>query len=94
MNLDALGGTRGDAFAVAGGQVVGDYGPAGNAQFRPFRWTSTGGMVDLGTLGGTTSVAYGVNKLGQVVGQAALPNNTASHAFLYDNGTLKDLNAS
>ncbi|MGZ5053610.1 MAG: hypothetical protein ACXWAT_01545 [Methylobacter sp.] len=33
-----------------------------------FSWTPTGGMVDLGTLGGSYSQAAAVNAAGQVVG--------------------------
>jgi len=47
-------------------------------------------VTDLGTLGGATSTARGINAKGQVVGCA----DTASghrHAFLYDNGKMTDL---
>ena len=47
-------------------------------------------MTDLGTLGGTYSVATGINNSGQIVGYA----DTASgqtHAFLYSGGTMTDL---
>ena len=50
------------------GQVVGDSFTAGDAARHAFSWTPTGGMVDLGTLGGTYSIAYAVNGSGQVVG--------------------------
>ena len=89
VNLDALGGTRGDAFAVAGGQVVGDYGPAGNAQFRPFRWTSTGGMVDLGTLGGTNGRAIALNATGDIVGRSVTAAG-AQHATLWKPPVVAD----
>jgi probable HAF family extracellular repeat protein len=46
-------------------------------------------MHDLGTLGGRTSVALGINKTDQVVGIASL-NDFVNHAFLYD-GTMHDL---
>ncbi len=51
-------------------------------------WTAT----DLGNLGGTIlNLAFGINNRGQVVGQSALPGNTAFHAFLWQNGTMTDL---
>jgi probable HAF family extracellular repeat protein len=38
--------------------------------------------IDLGTLGGTSSYASGINDLGQVVGSAYLPGDLVQHAFL------------
>jgi probable HAF family extracellular repeat protein len=60
-----------------------------------------GKMIDLGVLPGTTqSAALGINDQGQVVGISGtgyLPlgvatNLTSSHAFLYQNGVMTDLN--
>jgi probable HAF family extracellular repeat protein len=50
-------------------------------------------IADLGTLGGSQSVANGINNLGQVVGSANL-NSTSpitNHAFLYASGVMTDL---
>jgi probable HAF family extracellular repeat protein len=52
---------------------------------------SDGIMQDLGTFGGTTSYAYGINNSGQVVGQAYTAGNATAHAFLYSDGVMQDL---
>jgi probable HAF family extracellular repeat protein len=52
-----------------------------------------GQMVDLGTLGGTYSVANGVNDSGVVVGASYLSGTTNEHAFVYENGSMIDLNS-
>src|SRR6185312_15697256 len=48
-------------------------------------------VIDLGTLGGSSTYSYGVgvNKSGQVAGYA-LVSGTTEHAILY-NGTMRDL---
>ena len=75
-----------------GGQVVGNSlvhgipGAVGQYTERAFLYTSGVGMVDLGTLGGATGDASGINNSGQIVGAATLAGDqrfAASHAFLY-----------
>src|SRR4030095_7335468 len=51
-----------------------------------FVWTSSGGMVDLGTLGGPSSAAAAVNQSGHVVGwaqTAGTPLDKNWRAFLW-----------
>jgi probable HAF family extracellular repeat protein len=47
-------------------------------------------ITDLGTLGGTTSYAFGVNIHGDVAGSSTTASG-AEHAFLYHNGAMTDL---
>jgi probable HAF family extracellular repeat protein len=49
-----------------------------------------GGIVDLGTLVGKTSRAYGINNHGQVVGTSATASG-AEHASLWQDGKMTDL---
>ena len=47
-------------------------------------------ITDLGTLGGNSSTATGINNSGQVAGYSYTTGNRPFHAFLYD-GSLHDL---
>jgi probable HAF family extracellular repeat protein len=47
-------------------------------------------MTDLGTLGGTISVAFGINDGGQIVGRSRTAAGEV-HAFLYQHGVMTDL---
>jgi len=49
-------------------------------------------IVDLGTLGGNSSTAYGLNDLGQIVGSSDTGQRT-SHAFLWEAGRMTDLDS-
>jgi probable HAF family extracellular repeat protein len=68
-----------DAGQVVGQSYINSHG------FRAFLYDSAG-MHDLGTWG----LAYGINGLGQIVGEA---DDTAQHAFLYTGGAMTDLNS-
>lgn len=47
-------------------------------------------VIDLGSLGGNATVPLALNDLGQVVG-ASLTASGESHAFLWENGAMRDL---
>ena len=101
--MTSLGTLPGDvssaAYSInASGQVVGissnggsGYFPANvpPALYQAFLY-SGGTMTGLGTLGGASSEAYGINNAGQVVGVA---DTASGHqlAFLYSGGTMTNL---
>jgi probable HAF family extracellular repeat protein len=48
-------------------------------------------LTDLGTLGGQSSYARGINDSGVVVGYSTLSTGTSTHAFLFRDGIMHDL---
>jgi probable HAF family extracellular repeat protein len=76
-------------------QVVGESDTANGRH--AFLWQSSTGMIDLGTLGGPTSIATGINDAGQVCGTSDTASG-AYHAFLWTpttpngtTGSMQDL---
>ncbi len=88
------------------GQVVGlsDNGEIdpvlGGPQGRGVLWESDGSIVNLGTLGGTQSLAGAINNQGQIIGVAAdeIPDPysifgwaTETRGFVWEKGAMRDL---
>jgi probable HAF family extracellular repeat protein len=48
-------------------------------------------ITDLGTLGGSSSAAYGINAGGQVVGYSTIAGDSNYHGFLFDQNHMTDL---
>lgn len=71
------------------GQVVGASQAQAGAGYHAFLWTN-GKLTDLGTLGGSGSMAYSVNDRGHVVGGAETAEGT-TRAFLWEQGRMHDL---
>lgn len=97
INIGDLGG---DAWHTPmdiddAGDVVGFSNPRGviGIDFNPhaFLWTRAGGIRDLGTLpGDANSQGLGVNSSLQVVG---VSTGATNRAFLWENGSMQDLNS-
>jgi probable HAF family extracellular repeat protein len=98
-NLGTLGGAESSALDInSSGQIVGWSNPAGATNSRAFFYDGSE-MNDIGSLGGYSSVAKAINNSGQVVGWSHIvvdyeqdPFVIDEHAFLYDNGSIIDLN--
>jgi probable HAF family extracellular repeat protein len=71
------------------GQVVGQSDLPGGANAHAFLWDKKNGVKDLGTLGGSGSVARWINDAGDVVGGGSTPNDQAFHATLWRHRDLK-----
>lgn len=94
----AFTGAHGNGVSTAGAVSVGDYTDfAGGIVPRAFRWTSAGGMVDIGTLGGVQSSAFAVTPDGSVItGQAYTVGsvhtaNGVARAFRWTSAGMQDL---
>jgi probable HAF family extracellular repeat protein len=98
INLGNLGGTglNGGHHACAinnSGQVVGHSDLTGDTTFHTFLWTWETGMKDIGTLPGDfASTAVSINDPGAVVG-VSLDSNFNPRAFVWESGSMTDLNA-
>ena len=99
QDLGTLGGPDSTAaFVNERGQIAGQsytnttINPATSTPTQdPFFWEN-GKMVDIGTLGGTFGVSFGMNNRGQVIGDSNLAGDQSKHAFMWDKKEgLRDL---
>ena len=81
-----------DAGEVVGSAVMSSTATGYHAY--SFNISGSGGMQDLGTLGGDFSWADGINSAGQIVGTSTTTTaDNMEHAFIYSGGTMMDLNS-
>jgi len=73
------------------GHVVGKGVHSGETH--AFLWLGSGLPIDLGTLGGDLSVAFGLNGSDEVVGYSNVKKGGAFHGFVWKKGVLKDIGA-
>jgi probable HAF family extracellular repeat protein len=106
--IDVAGNPINDKGQIVGGSTTSSIpNPiTGIPPWDPFLWEEGTGMIDLGTLGGVYGGAQGINNRGQVIGQSSIAadpgacngfpdnGNDNCHPFLWDHGTLIDLNTS
>lgn len=99
IDIGTLGGDTWNTPAAINrhGDVVGFASQRGDdpdaPRLRAFLWTRSQGIKDLGVLDGhATALALGINDGGQIVGTSC-PTAGACHAFIYENGVMKNLNA-
>ena len=95
IDLGTFGGTISSATDINNrGEVVGLAGAQFDTEPLAFRWRG-GPLEMLGNLGGGPfSRAAAINQRGQIVGDSLVfdpSSGFATHAFLYDDGTMTDL---
>jgi probable HAF family extracellular repeat protein len=94
--LGTLGGRHSYGRGINNlGQVVGEAYTAdqgGNHASHAFLWSESNGMIDLGTLGGEYSDAEAINDFGDIVGESDTLGNVQTHAVLWTQGQMFDLN--
>lgn len=91
-DLGSLGGVKGSgAYSISSTGVVAGYSFITGASFVHAMVNDHGEVLDLGTLGGTQSLARAVNASGIVVGWAYPPGVAWQRAFRWDGTSMVDL---
>ena len=91
-DLGSLGGAQGSAaYALNGRGIAAGYSFIEGATLVHAMVSDRGTALDLGTLGGTQSLARSVNVAGDIVGWAYPAGQAIQHAFRWHAGTMTDL---
>jgi probable HAF family extracellular repeat protein len=101
VDLGALGGVYAQAMAInedgvvtGNAEILGEIAGARHAFLFEIVSTKlglTGGMRDLGTLGGTHSYGTAINGQNHVAGYSSMEGDDRVHAFLFDGKQMHDL---
>jgi probable HAF family extracellular repeat protein len=93
VSLAGLGGSLTQALDInASGSMVGWGSPVGSTPYHACFWQDPSTVLDLGTLGGTESQAFALNRHNTVVGTARVSSNY-HRAFVWEgSGSLVNLN--
>lgn len=89
-DLGGLGGGSG-AIALSGTGAAVGYSFVSGTNFVHAMENEFGHVRDLGTLGGTQSLARGVNRVGSIVGWSYPAGSTRQYAFLWRGGVMTSL---
>ncbi len=89
--LSPLAGTFARAAAINNGGIIVGYSSSVAGPLHAARWRSDTEVDDLGTLGGPTSSALGINTAGDIVGRADI-GLSQPHAFVFKDEQMVDLN--
>ncbi|MCX6666409.1 MAG: M28 family peptidase, partial [Euryarchaeota archaeon] len=86
-----IGDANDEAYGINNhGQIIG-CSIGNNGITHAVLWDS-GSPINLGSLGGSKNFARSINDNRQIIGSSCIAGNTAIHAFLWENGTMKDIN--
>lgn len=91
-DIGTLGGNTSIARSINSlSQIVGNASRS-SGYTNAFFWDNVNGMISLGTLGGNESNAWAINSFGKIVGCSQIDETSTQHAFIYEDGIMKDLN--
>lgn len=89
-NLGALGGNSSYPNDINNDRQIVGYAEKSSGGYTAYMWDA-GNLTDLGTFGGSAQ-ASAINNNGQIVGYSnTAPDDSISHAFIWQNGVMQDL---
>jgi probable HAF family extracellular repeat protein len=91
--LGTFGGTFGDPASINDAGAVTGHAANPDNSVHGFFWKE-GVLTDIGTVDGDDcSAGFSINSANQIVGQSFACDGSVSHAFVWENGKMVDLNS-